>query len=45
MQEEFIRQYKSLEDMIHRCYPGAQITLEFTMKDILDYFSEIARSH
>jgi len=45
MQEEFIRQYKSLEDMIQRCYPGALITLEFSMSDILEYFSDIARSH
>lgn len=45
MQEEFIRQYKSLEDMICRCYPGALITLEFSMNDILEYFSDIARSH
>ena len=45
MQEEFIRQYKSLEDMIQRCYPGSLITLEFTMGDILEYFSDIARSH
>ena len=45
MQEEFIRQYKSLEDMIQRCYPGALITLDFSMSDILEYFSDIARSH
>ena len=45
MQEEFIRQYKSLEDMIRRCYPGALITLDFSMSDILEYFSDIARSH
>jgi len=45
MQEEFIHQYKSLEDLIRRCYPGALITLEFSMSDILEYFSDIARSH
>ena len=45
MQEEFIRQYKSLEDMIRRCYPGALVSLEFSMNDILEYFSDIARSH
>jgi predicted transposase YbfD/YdcC len=45
MQEEFIMQYKNIEDLIQRCYPGAQISLEFTINEILDYFSDIARSH
>ncbi|TRY63894.1 hypothetical protein TCAL_07692 [Tigriopus californicus] len=45
MQEEFIRQYKHVEDMIQRCYPGAQITLDFTINEVLEYFSDIARSH
>ena len=45
MQEEFIIQYKNIEDMIGRCYPGAQISLDFTIEEILEYFSEIARSH
>lgn len=45
MQEEFIRQYKNLEDLIQQCYPGAMVTLEFTIQDILQFFSDIARSH
>lgn len=45
MQEEFIQQYKSVEDLIQRCYPGSMIALEFTISDILEFFSEIARSH
>lgn len=45
MQEEFIVQYNFLEDRIQRCYAGAMITLDFTIDDILTYFSEIARSH
>ncbi|KAK5650695.1 hypothetical protein RI129_001724 [Pyrocoelia pectoralis] len=45
MQEEFIRQYKMLEELIQQCYPGSLITLEFTITDILNFFSEIARSH
>ncbi|XP_066983031.1 exocyst complex component 1 [Macrobrachium rosenbergii] len=45
MQEEFIRQYKLIEDLIHRCYPGAMINLEFSIDDILNYFSDIAQSH
>ena len=45
MQEEFIQQYKCIEDLTQRCYPGAQINLDFTINDVLDYFSDIARSH
>lgn len=45
MQEEFIVQYNFLEDRIQRCYAGAMITLDFTIDDILTFFSEIARSH
>ncbi|XP_035207311.1 exocyst complex component 1-like [Stegodyphus dumicola] len=45
MQDEFIRQYKYIESLIERCYPGAKISLEFSINDILDFFSEIARSH
>ncbi|XP_969314.1 exocyst complex component 1 [Tribolium castaneum] len=45
MQEEFIRQYKMLEDLIQQCYPGSMISLEFTIEDILHFFSDIARSH
>jgi len=45
MQEEFIQQYKYIEDLLQRCYPGSQICLDFTMVDILEYFSDIAMNH
>ncbi|KAJ8968991.1 hypothetical protein NQ317_014494 [Molorchus minor] len=45
MQEEFIKQYKMLEDLIQQCYPGSMVSLEFTIEDILHFFSDIARSH
>lgn len=45
MQQEFITQYNSLEQWIQRCYAGSMITLEFTINDLLDFFSEIAQSH
>ncbi|KAJ9582030.1 hypothetical protein L9F63_003613 [Diploptera punctata] len=45
MQEEFITQYKYIEELIQRCYPGSMIALDFSIKDILEFFSEIARSH
>ena len=45
MQEEFIRQYKHIEDLIARCYPGANVNLEFSINEVLQYFSDIAQSH
>ncbi|XP_055379059.1 exocyst complex component 1 [Condylostylus longicornis] len=45
MLEEFIAQYKFLEEKIQKCYAGAMINLEFTIDDILTFFSDIARSH
>ncbi|XP_076750967.1 exocyst complex component Sec3 [Xylocopa sonorina] len=45
MQGEFIAQYICIEELIQRCYPDSMVTLEFTIQDILDFFSEIAQSH
>lgn len=45
MQDEFIRQYKHFEGLIGRCYPGSGITMDFTIQDMLEYFSSIAQSH
>lgn len=45
MQEEFLSQLAQYEEYISRCYPGAMITLDFTIEEILSFFSEIARSH
>ncbi|XP_046744166.1 exocyst complex component 1 [Diprion similis] len=45
MQREFIAQYKNIEELIQRCYPDSMVTLEFSIQEILEFFSEIARSH
>lgn len=45
MQEEFITQYKSISEMIERCYPQANIALLFSIEDVLNVFSEIAQMH
>ena len=45
MQEEFMNQYKNIEDWIHRCYPDTNITLSFTSQDVQNVFTDIARSH
>lgn len=43
MQEEFIAQYKAIENLIQRCYPDANIKLSFTVEDVLNVFSLIAQ--
>lgn len=45
MQDEFIKQIKYFESMIGKCYPDSNITFEFTIADLLGYFSDIAQSH
>ncbi|XP_030066604.1 exocyst complex component 1 [Microcaecilia unicolor] len=43
MQQEFLRQYKEIEDMISRCYPGSGVAMEFTVQDVLNYFITITQ--
>ena len=43
MQEEFLRQLQHYEALIARCYPNTRTTLDFTIDDVLRYFSEIAQ--
>ena len=45
MQDEFLKQYKHYETLISRCYPDSGISLEFTITDLLGFFSDIAQSH
>lgn len=45
MQDEFLKQYKYFESMIGKCYPDSGITFEFSIADLLGYFSDIAQSH
>uniref|UniRef100_A0A915L6I7 Exocyst complex component Sec3 C-terminal domain-containing protein n=1 Tax=Romanomermis culicivorax TaxID=13658 RepID=A0A915L6I7_ROMCU len=45
MSEEFIQQYKNYQDLIGKCYYGAEIQMEFGINDILAYFSDIAQQH
>lgn len=45
MQDEFLKQYKYFESMIGKCYPDSGITFEFSIADLLNYFSDIAQSH
>ncbi|XP_033743453.1 exocyst complex component 1-like isoform X1 [Pecten maximus] len=45
MQDVFLRQCTSHEDLINKCYPDSGISLEFSVGDVLQYFSDIAQSH
>ncbi|ESO90675.1 hypothetical protein LOTGIDRAFT_233685 [Lottia gigantea] len=45
MQNLFINQYKHYDDLMKKCYPDSQISLDFSIEDVLQYFSDIAQSH
>ena len=45
MQDVFINQYKHYDDLMKKCYPDSQLSLEFTIENVLQYFSDIAQSH
>ena len=45
MQEEFLTQYRHITNMIQRCYVDSNISLMFTIEDVLTVFSDIARQH
>ncbi|NXA12874.1 EXOC1 protein, partial [Sapayoa aenigma] len=45
MEREFIRQYQEFEDLIQRCYAGSGIAMDFSMEDLLSYFSSITLSN
>ena len=41
MQTQMIVQYKNINDLIDRCYPDTSIKLDFTIGDLIQYFSDI----
>ncbi|KAL1934170.1 hypothetical protein VTP01DRAFT_6352, partial [Rhizomucor pusillus] len=43
IQEEFIQQHEKMEKLIQKCYPDAKLHLEFTIDDLLNMMSELAR--
>ncbi|KAI8900951.1 exocyst complex component Sec3-domain-containing protein [Globomyces pollinis-pini] len=45
IQEEFTRQLRKYEELIAKCYPEISIRLDFTMDELLGYFSELAQAH
>ncbi|CAG8761659.1 45201_t:CDS:10, partial [Gigaspora margarita] len=45
IEEEVIRCHERFTSIINKCYPDSNISLEFSIDDLLSYFSELARSH
>ncbi|XP_059178950.1 exocyst complex component 1-like isoform X1 [Physella acuta] len=45
MQDLFITQYKYYDNLMKQCYPDSNITLDFTIDNVLQFFSDIAQSH
>ena len=45
IQEEFTRMLRKYEELIAKCYPESNLRLEFTMDELLGYFSDLAKEH
>ncbi|XP_057312969.1 exocyst complex component 1-like isoform X2 [Hydractinia symbiolongicarpus] len=45
LQEAFVRQYERYQELVELCYPNSNIKLPVTIKEILEFFSNIAQSH
>ncbi|KAF9208118.1 hypothetical protein BGZ49_009742 [Haplosporangium sp. Z 27] len=45
IQEEFIRQHERFSRLIKECYPDAGVQMEFSMNELLGFFSDIAKTH
>ncbi|KAI8916885.1 exocyst complex component Sec3-domain-containing protein [Entophlyctis helioformis] len=45
IQEEFTRQLRRFEELIAKCYPEVSMRLDFTMDELLGFFSELAMAH
>ncbi|KAJ1332811.1 hypothetical protein BSLG_008440 [Batrachochytrium salamandrivorans] len=45
IQEEFTRQLRRYEELIAKCYPEVSVRLDFTMEELLEFFSELALAH
>lgn len=43
MQSAFIEQCHKFQSLISECYPGSNITLEFTIADLTEYFISISK--
>ena len=44
MQSAFIQQCVKFQELIEECYPGSNVTLDFSVSDLTEYFTSISRS-
>ncbi|RKP18787.1 hypothetical protein ROZALSC1DRAFT_29563 [Rozella allomycis CSF55] len=42
IQDELLTKYKTMSDLISRCYPDSDLSLNFSISDILNIFTELA---
>ncbi len=42
MQKSFMELYQHFTKLIAKCYPGANISLEFELQNIIEYFQSIS---
>jgi hypothetical protein len=45
IQEAFYKQLRRYDELMGKCYPEANIKMEFSLDEVLAFFSEIAQSH
>ncbi|CAJ0566313.1 unnamed protein product, partial [Mesorhabditis spiculigera] len=43
--DQFIKQIGSYQQLMADCYPSSRPELEFSIQDVLQFFSEIAQDH
>lgn len=44
MQKAFIEQYEHFDKLMAKCYPGANMQLEFNLVNLNDYFMDISEN-
>lgn len=42
MQSAFMQQCGKFQELIDECYPGSNISLDFSVSDLSDYFTNIS---
>lgn len=45
MQEAFMEQFHHFQGLMDRCYPGANLAMDFDLENLVDYFSTISQQH
>ena len=45
IQEEFVKLIRKYEEFIAKCYPETNLRFDFTITEVLEYFSDMAKAH